>query len=443
MTPSSLPTPIGPPACGVSAAGGEVSVLTRPDPARGELDHLWPEMLPGGGAVLFTITSATGGPAAAQVAVLDFVTRMPKVLLPGGSDARYLPSGHLVYTAGATLRAVPFDLARLETRGTPVTVLPGPASRQGASNFVVAGDGTLAYVDGDSLTAARTLVWVDRRGREEPLVGPQRAYLHPRVSPDGNRVAVHISGQEGGIWVWDLGRETPSQLTFGPGPDYSPVWTADGHRLFFFSAARAEGLFWQAADGTGAPEALSRGLPSGVTPDGKQVIFSPGGRDVMVLTLGTGRVEPLIQTPYNERNGVVSPGNGRWLAYESDSSGRFEIYVQPFPNVSAGQWRVTTAGGTRPLWSPSGQELFYVAPDGALMSVDVDIRGGTWSVGSPAKILEGPYVTGSPISSRNYDVSADGKRFLMVRQPVNQAAAPQIVVVLDWTEELKRLVPTN
>ena len=186
-----------------------------------------------------------------------------------------------------------------------MTVLPGVASRQGVSNFVVAGDGTLVYVDDDTLTAARTLVWVYWRGREEPLVGPQRSYVHPRVSPDGNRVAVHITEQEGDIWVWDLRRETPSQLTFGPGPNFSPVWTADGNRLFFFSAARAEGLFWQAADGTGTPEALSRGLPSGVTPDGKQVIFSPGGRDVMVLTLGTGRVEPLIETKFNERNGVV------------------------------------------------------------------------------------------------------------------------------------------
>jgi serine/threonine-protein kinase len=209
-------------------------------------------------------------------------------------------------------------------------------------------------------------------------------------------------------------------------------------RLLFFSALRASGLFWQAADGTGAAERLGAGLPSGVTPDRKYVLFSsaPGARDLMALTLDVSHhVEPLIATPYNERNGVVS-SDGRWLAYESDSSGKFEIYVKPFP-VTAGQWLVSTAGGTRPLWAPNGQELFYVAPDGSLMAVRVDARGASWSAGSPAKVLEGTNATGSPGSSRNYDVSPDGQRFLMVKQSANQAAAPQIIVVQNWLEELK------
>ena len=161
----------------------------------------------------------------------------------------------------------------------------------------------------------------------------------------------------------------------------------------------------------------------------------------MLALDGTRRVQPLLQTPSVERNGVVSP-DGRWLAYESDSSGQFEIYVGPFPNVSAGQWLISTAGGTRPLWAPNGHELFYVAPDGALMAVRVDPRGGKWSSGSPAKVLDGPYVTRSLRDKRTYDVSTDGKTFLMVKQNANQAA-PQIVVVQNWIEELKRLVPTR
>jgi serine/threonine-protein kinase len=434
----------------VSASGGKMTVLTRPVQARGELAHVWPEMLPGGGAVLFTITATTGGLEAAQVAVLDLATGTAKVLVRGGSHAHYVPSGHLIYTAGSTLRAVPFDLARLETRGTPVTVLPRLAtSPQGAGNFVVAADGTLAYVDAPD-PAAHTLVWVDRQGREEQLAAPARLYSEPRVSPDGTRVAVYIFDQEYDIWVWDLVRKTLSRRTFGREEEWLPVWTPDGHRLVFY-ADRGSGptLFSQPADGTGAAEALSSEsgvamMPTAVTPDGTRVLFSIGGRDLMVLSLDTRRVEPLIQTPFNERNGIVSP-DGRWLAYEADNSGRFEIYVRPFPNVNAGQWLLSTAGGQRPVWARSGQELFYEAPGGAMMTimaVRVDPRGTAWNAGSPAKVLEGPYFTQGG-SRRTYDVSADGRRFLMVKRPASQVGAPQIVVVQNWLEELKRLVPVN
>ena len=324
----------------VSAGGGEATVLTRPAPARGELDHVWPEMLPGGRALLYTIIATTGGPDAAQVALLDLTTGTPRVLMRGGSHAHYIPTGHLVYTAGGTLRAIRFDLARLETRGTAVTVLPRLVTKpQGAGEFVVAADGTLAYVDAaDFAAAATTLVWVDRQGREELLAAPPSSYMHPRLSPDGMRLAVATGGQgSGNIWVWDLARQKLSQMTFDSQVDHSPVWTPDGRRLLFFSPSRDAGLFWQPADGTGAAERLDTGLPSAVTPDGKHVIFHVGvANDLMMLALdGTRHIEPLIQTSANERNGVVSP-DGRWLAYESDSSGRFEIYVKPFPNLKCG-----------------------------------------------------------------------------------------------------------
>jgi len=432
----------------VSAGGGVVTALTQPAQARGELDHLWPEILPGGRAVLFTITATTGGLAAAQVAVLDLATGMYKVLVRGGSHAHYVPSGHLVYAVEGTLRAVPFDLARLEAGRMPVTMLPRlMTTPQGGGDFDVAADGTLAYVDAPGATspAARTLVWVDRQGGEEAVGAPPRPYLHPRVSPDGSRVAVAIEDQENDIWVWDFIRRTLDRVTFGPAADFAPVWTPDGRHLVFFSARGGEGgLFWRPVDGPGEAERLSAGAPpSGVTPDGKQVVFSSeGNQDLMTLALdGTRRVQPLLATPSIERNGTVSP-DGRWLAYESDSAGRFEIYVRPFPDVNAGQWLVSTAGGTRPLWAPSGQELFYVAPDGVLMAVRVDTRAGKWSSGGPAKVVEGPYVTRSLRDKRTYDVSKDGKKFLMVKQPANQTA-PQIVVVQNWSEELKHQVPTR
>jgi serine/threonine-protein kinase len=432
----------------VSANGGNVDTLTQPAQARGEVNYRWPEMLPGGRAVLFTITAATGGRAADQVAILDLATRAVRVLVRGGSHAHYVPSGHLVYTAEGTLRAVPFDLARLEAGTMAVTVLPRlVTTQQGAGDFDVAADGTLAYADapGAASSAARTLVWVDRQGGEEPLGTTPRPYFQPRVSPDGTRVAVAIEDQEYDIWVWDLTRRTLDRLTFDLAREFAPVWT-DPRHLVYFSGREGGGLFWQAVDSPGGAEGLSAGAspPSGVTPDGGQVLFNTvGNRDVMMVALdGTQRVRPLLESPRVERNGVVSP-NGRWLAYEElDPEGQFEVYVRPFPNVSAGQWKISTAGGTRPVWARSGQELFYVAPGGALMGVRADPRGDRWSSSSPAKVIEGPYMTRSLRDKPTYDVSTDGKRFMMVKQPADQAA-PQIVVVQNWLEELKQRVPTR
>src|SRR5262249_37648652 len=183
----------------------------------------------------------------------------------GGSHAHYVSSGHLVYIAEGTLRAVPFDLARLETRGTPVTVLPRVVTTpEGAGDFVVAADGTLAYVDapGAKATAARTLVWVDRQGREETLTAAPRPYFHPRLSPDGTRVAVAIEDQENDIWVWDFARRTLDRLTFGPASDFAPVWTPDGRRLVFFSQRDGGGgVVWGNGGRPGGGQRASGGAP--------------------------------------------------------------------------------------------------------------------------------------------------------------------------------------
>jgi len=432
------------------SAGGVVTGLTQIAPERGELAHTWPEMLPGGRAVLFTELATKGGLAAAQVAVLDLATGSTTVLVRGGSHAHYVSSGHLVYTAGETLKAVQFDLASQTLRGTPVTVLPHLlTAATGGGQFVVAGDGTLAYVEAPDAASARstTLAWVDRQGREEPITAPARPYRQPRVSPDGTRVALAMSesgtGPDTNIWLWDLARRKLDQLTLTSSGYNYPVWTPEGRRLIFHKPVGH--VFWQSADGTGAIEPLKSGagLPSGVTPDGKRLLFnSPAGRDVMMLELDTGRIQSLVATSANERNGVVSPRDGRWLAYESDISGQLEIYIKPFPDLDGG-WKVSMAGGTRPLWAPNGQELFYVAPDGAIMAARVHPRGSAWSAESAVKLFGGPYATGGASEGRNYDVSADGTRFLMVKEPANQAVEPHIVVVQNWFEELKRLVPRN
>jgi serine/threonine-protein kinase len=319
----------------------------------------------------------------------------------------------------------------------------------------VAVDGTLLYVDapGGLVGNAQTLVWVDRTGKEEPVAAPPRAYQHPRLSPDGTRVALWSNDQEQDLWIWDLRRATLTRLTLDPGQDIFPVWTPDSQRVIFSSnRGGAPNVWWQAADGTGAAERLTTStnsqLVTGITPDGTAVLFfevTPTmGRDLLQVALdGTRRVTPLLQTKFDERNGIVSP-DGRWLAYESNSSGSSEIYVRPFPNVGGGQRQVSTAGGKQPLWSRSGKELFYVGPDRALLRVPVEASGATWNAGTPMKLLEGRYVTGSTIG-RTYDVSPDGQRFLMIKAPETEpgAALPALIVVQHWDEELKRLVPTK
>jgi eukaryotic-like serine/threonine-protein kinase len=445
----------------VSAAGGTPEMLTRPDRAQGETDHLWPEMLPGGRAVLFTITAVTGGLDAAQLAVLDLQTGTRTVLVRGGSHAHYVPAGggdggYLVYAAAGTLRAVPFDLARLETRGTPVPVVPAVVTTPfGAVDAVVAGDGTLAYVSGSAAGTTRTLVWVDRQGRETPIPAPPRAYVYPRLSPDGTRVAVYTADQEADLWIWDLGRTTLTRATFDPVFDGYPVWTSDGRQVVFSSdRTGTRNPFWQAADGTGTVERLTDSPntqnPSAVSPDGRLLIFTEiapnTGNDVMQMALdGTRRVMPLVQSPFAERNGVVSP-DGRWLAYEANDSGRFEISVRPFPEVNSGRWQVSTAGGTRPLWAPGGQELFYVAPTGALMRVGVE-RAPSWAATTPTLLVKDGYFT-SPAGffGRTYDISPDGQRFLMLKAGggPDQAVVPtSLIVVQHFDEELKRLVPAR
>jgi Tol biopolymer transport system component len=451
----------------VSAAGGTPEVLTRPDRAQSEANQfLWPEILPGSRAVLFTITSQTGGLETAQVAVRDLRTGTQKVLLRGGSHGRYVASGlarrslgevgHLVYVAAGTLRAIPFDPTRLETHGTAVPVPPRLITTPyGAGDFAVATDGTFVYVDapGGLAANARTLVWVDRTGKEEPIAAPPRAYQHPRLSPDGTRVALSSTDQEIDILVWDLRRTTLTRLTLDPGQDFFPVWTPNGKRIVFTSNRGGQNnLWWQAADGTGTAERLTTSsntrFVTGITPDGTAVLFfevTPTmGRDLLQLALdGTRRVTPLLQTKFDELNGIVSP-DGRWLAYESNSSGSFEIYVQPFPNVGGGQRQVSTAGGRQPLWARSGKELFYVGGNGALLRVPVEASGATWNAGTPTKLLEGRYVTGGTLG-RTYDVSPDGQRFLMIKASGTDAGAPPpaIIVVQHWDEELKRLVPTK
>ena len=377
-------------------------------------------------------------------------------LLSGGSYPRYSPTAHIVYGAGGVLWAVPFDLGRLEVTGDPVPVLEGvQALGEGATNFSLATDGSLVYISGGSvIVSPRSLVWVDRQGREEPLALPLAAYAWPRLSPDGTRVAVHIVAPGGAdVWTSELARGTLTRVTTNPLRDSSPVWTPDGERVVFRSDREGgrTGLFSKRADGSGPVEDLmitETGLvnpnPYDWSPDGATVVFSyqtaegETGTDVGVLTTGEETWRPLLETGAFERHPAISP-DGAWIAYTSDLTGQEEIYVERFPGL--GDWQqISTGSGREPVWSRDGRELFYLSRNDALMMVvpidtEPTLRAGT------AEVLFDWSYQWSGGSSLNYDVRPDGQRFLVAKDDASEAAS--IVVVQNWFEELKRLVPVD
>ena len=435
-----------------------------------------PQLLPDGESVLFSVTTSSSGTRwdEAQIVVQSMSTGTRKTLLTGGSNARYVPTGHLVYALGNALFAVVFDVGRLEVIGGPVSVAEGvvragnPTTQTAAANYDISNGGTLVHVASGSgvgffsAVSVRTLAWVDRQGREEKLTAPPRGYVYPRLSPDGMRVALDIREPGEDVWIWDLRRQTMTRMTFEPALDGLPVWTPDGRRLIWGSqrGGTTINLYWQAADGTGTVERLTESpgshRPSSVTPDGTRLIFSAiaqqgevGGRaDLAMLSLQDDRsVTQLVQTMFTERNGEISP-DGRWLAYESDESGQFEVYARPFPGVDGGRWQVSTDGGRQPVWTRSGRELVYVAPDGSLVGVPVDNRANdSFATGTPARLVEGSgyyYAWNDQNQGRTYDVSLDGSRFLRLKEDASgDNTPPRIIVVQNWTEELKRLVPAN
>ena len=439
----------------VSATGGEPEPLTTPE----ENDaHRWPQLLPGGRGVLFTIVTSNDI-STAQVAVLDLETAEYRPLT-GGTSPRYIHTGHIVYGVDGTLRAVPFDLGSLEVTGPPFPVLEGVQTKNsGASNFGLSPDGSLVYFSGGRSGSARDLVltWNHRDGGQEQLKAPPRWYLEPSISPDGMRVAVSVGGENGDIWIWDFERETTTRLTFDPAAESHPIWTPDGQWIVFRSNrdGRARNLYWKKADGTGEVERLTKGSndhrPNSVSPDGKRIVFSdtsaPGGSDLHVLSLeGERRSEPLVVAERLQEGGAISP-NGRWLAYASNETGNPEIYVRPFPNVNDGRWMISSNGGHHPRWGPDGPELFYTEPTtNRLLAVKVE-RDSTFRVTRPQPILPDldPVRIGvTAIRSRTYDVAPDGQRFLRLRLAAqSDAAAPHLIVVINWVEELKRMVPPN
>jgi serine/threonine-protein kinase len=424
----------------VSAAGGDPLLVTTPDPGEGEVSHRWPEFLPGGKAALFTIWS--GSSQGARVAVLDVESSEHKVLIEGGSFARYV-AGHLVYVRDGRLSAAPFDLERLEITGpsVPLSVDVLTRTAYGSAQFAFSREGSLVYVPGAS-APERTLVWVDRNGASRPLTGSRRDYEHPRLSPDGKRLAVTTWEDKAHLSVYDLERDALTRLS---GPEGNqPIWSPDGGRITYRSAPFE--LVWRAADGSGPIEKLASltgaGEPSSWSPDGKALAFTDvhpsSGADIWVLSLdGAREPRPFVQTNAAEAGGAFSP-DGRWIAYDSKESGRLEVYVQPFPGPG-GRWQVSTEGGRQAHWAKNGREIFYRSGD-KMMVVEVETNP-SFRVSRPELLFEGNYAGGvEAFGSANYDVTADGRRFVMIRTE-EETAPTEVHVVLHWAEELKGMRP--
>ena len=453
----------------VAAAGGTPELVVKLD--SGESAH-GPQVLPRGRGILFTLR-----PAGAQTwdesrtVVQSLTTGERKEVIKSGSDARYLPSGHLVYAFERAVLAVPFDVDTLSVTGGPVPVLevvarPGAVST-GAAQFSVSARGTLVYIEDTGAVTApnRTLMWVDRDGRETPIKAPARAYRHPRLSPNGQSIALDSSDQQFDVWIWNLAGETLTPLTVDSANDSDGLWTPDGGRVIFKSTragSRGIGtgnLYWQATDGTGAAERLTDSpnnhIANAVSPDRTTLVFredTATGSDLLLLPLqGERRPQPLVKTPSMERNADISP-SGRWLAYESNESGQFEVYVRPFPNVNDGRSQVSAGGGTVPLWSRNGREIFFMTLRGeSLMTAAILESTGSaaFKHGTPIKLLDtrSYYAPTGGLNNlgpgRMYDVSADGHRFLMMKnvsEPERTSAPQSIMVVQNWIEEVKRRV---
>jgi serine/threonine-protein kinase len=425
-------------------------------------------MLPGGHAVIFTIMKGAYAWDDTQIVVRSLQTGKQTVLITGGSDGRYVSTGHLIYVRLGTLMAVPFDAVRLAVIGGATGVIDGvmQAANRNVSDMentlagqlTVSETGALVYLTGGAVAASeRSLAWVDRKGTSEPLPAPLRPYYAPRLSRDAQRVAVSTTVARE-VWSFDIARGTLSPVTVDGQSGYG-IFTPDGKRIVFRSGAAGgeENLYWKAADGSGAVERLTTAArnqtPSSWSPDGTTLAFVQEGEskgffqfDILALSIADRKIRAVVQTAANEMTPEFSP-DGQWLAYASNESRRTEVYVQPYPGPGE-RHQISTNGGLQPAWSRAGGELFYVqgglAGGGVpkLMSVKVTTTP-SFSAGTPEAVFENRDL--AIAWGRSYDVAPDGRRFLLAltKEPPTNLPPAQMIFVQHWLEELKRLVPTK
>jgi hypothetical protein len=437
----------------VPGQGGDPVEVCAIDFARGERTHRTPHALPGGRAVLFAVaTSESESFDDASIAVFSTETGQRKVLVEGGFYPRYSPSGHVVYGRNGKLFALPFDADRLEVTGQPFAVLEGVmmSRNTGVANFDVSAGGDLLYVPGKADGGARTLYWVDRTGHPEKLPLPPRSYLHPRISPDGRRLAIEVEGSSHDVFVYDFASGVLTNFT-ADGISHWPIWSPDGRRIGYRSGPMGKfQLFQMPSDRSGPAAAVNTGTTSASTgsfdPTGRAIAYTDTtfGRSVKVMVTsvdGSIQPQPLDNTTFAQGSPKFSP-NGRLLAYCTNESGRPQVYVKGFP--TGAKIQISNDGGNDPVWRRDGRELFYRNGD-RMMAVPVS-AGETFDAGRPEELWRGPYShgmsssCGAPgVSSSNYDVTPDGRRFLMIQdEDVTTTSNDTVVLVRGFAQELGR-----
>ena len=430
----------------------------------GTAAHVWPHPLPDNESLLFSINYFQA--LVTDIGLLTLQTAEVRTLISNGYYARYVPTGHIVFMRDSDLWAVPFDLNSKEIEGKEVPIVQGVEanSRNGRAAYAFSSDGTLFYVPGEDYTPGRRLpptspfgelVWVDRDGREQQIPIEIQGTSQPESSPGGQRLALSLGGE---IWIYDLERDLLSQLTFDEVSEIYPIWSPDGTRVAFLKSREGGELWWRASDGTGEEELLVSASgapirPNAFTPDGTQLVYESDG-DLFLLTIGSnepGRL--LLGTEFVEARASISP-DGRWIAYESNESGEYRIYVHPFPNVGDGKWQISNTGGIWPKWNGEGDALYYrgVSPNfSTVWEVKLDTTNdrSQFQYEAPTQLFSGNY---TPELERGggsaFDVSSDGQRFLLPRMAemspsTNYSENTQIAVIPNWFEDLNRLAPRD
>ncbi|HLH32553.1 MAG TPA: protein kinase, partial [Terriglobia bacterium] len=429
----------------VSASGGAPSPITKLDNARQETNHRLPYFLPDGKHFLYLAGSSQTENVAVYVASID--SKETKRLIAANSLAMYAPPGYLLFVRERTLMAQPFDASKLQLKGDAVPIAEDvDALGNGAASFSISQNGTLSYRSGTSAVGISEIAWFDRNGAPSVRVGQPADYRDVALSHDGKRVVVHqheFAGAGGNLWVLDWMRGITTRFTFDQTHDSHAVWSPDGDKIVYASNTD---LYQKISSGAGAAQLVLKSpeakTPADWSPDGKFLLYQQGTpRDLFLLPM-TGedrKPVPFLQTKFDEGQGAFSP-DGRWIAYTSNESGPYQVFVQPFP-ASGAKWQISPAGGAFPRWNRNGRELFYIAADGKLMSVPAPTDGANFEPGVPKALFDvglPPSLTGGNNSFKAYDVSPDGQRFLMTVTTQERAGVAPITVVVNWQALLNK-----